>query len=71
MVDSDTPRREQLVSDPTNTITYDHPTPLDTMPPKGKKGQSNDKKGAEDDRDEPLQAVVSNAPLRPDFEKKC
>ena len=29
------------------------------MPPKGKKGQANDKaKAAEEERDEPLQAVV-------------
>jgi hypothetical protein len=32
------------------------------MPPKGKKGQANDKaKATEDERDEPLQAVVRAA----------
>ena len=29
------------------------------MPPKGRKGQGNEKPKAEEERDEPLQAVVS------------
>ncbi|CAI6335206.1 unnamed protein product [Periconia digitata] len=37
------------------------------MPPKGKKGQSNDKKGGEDDRDQPLQAVILADPFETRF----